>query len=69
MSTKIHHVTDTAGTVHLVRARTKAGARRFVEHKLGSALVVKVPTQDELLAARDSGVAIEDATATQEPTP
>ena len=69
MSTKIHHVTDSAKGIHLVRARTKAGARRFVEHKLGSALVVKVPTQDELLAARDAGVQIEDATAQQEPAP
>jgi hypothetical protein len=68
VSTKIHHVTDNAGGVHIVRSHTKAGARRFVEHKIGSGLLVKVSTQDELLTARDAGTPIEDAT-TKEPTP
>lgn len=66
MSTKIHHVTDSAGAIHLVRAHTKAGARKFVEQKLGQGLRVKVPTQDELLSASDAGVPIEDATTTPE---
>lgn len=64
---KIHHVTDGAGTVHLVRAHTKAGARRHVERKLGQGLQVKVPTQDELLAARDAGTPIENATQETQP--
>lgn len=64
---KIHHVTDGTGAVHLVKSHTKAGARRFVAAKLGHKITAKVPTQDELVAALQAGVAIEDATADKEP--
>jgi hypothetical protein len=60
---KIHHVTDNSGAIHLVRAHTIAGARKFVADKLGQNIAAKVPTQDELVAALQSGIAIEDATA------
>ncbi|MBP7622433.1 MAG: hypothetical protein KA763_00565 [Xanthomonadales bacterium] len=60
---KIHHVTDNSGATHLVRAHTIAGARNFVTAKLGQNMKAKVPTQDELVAALQSGIAIEDATA------
>ena len=51
MNPKIHLVTDASGAVHLVRSLTKAGARKHVERKLGQSLHVKLPSQDELLAA------------------
>jgi hypothetical protein len=58
---KIHHVTDNSGAIHLVRAHTTAGARKFVAAKLGQNMTAKVPTQDELVSALQSGIAIEDA--------
>lgn len=57
---------------HLVRAHTGAGAENFVRAKFKPTVTAKVPTQDELLAARDEGVEIEDATqptTKKEPTP
>jgi hypothetical protein len=72
---KIHLVTiPSAGqndpSTFLVKAHTKAGAEKFVRAKFRPEIVARVPTQDELVAALQSGVQIEDATATnQEPTP
>lgn len=67
---KIRHVTDSTGKVHLVRSHTDSGARKHVTNKLGQDLAVKVPTQDELVAALKSGVEIEDATnSPQAPIP
>jgi len=60
---KIHHVTDNSGAIHLVRAHTTAGARKFVAAKLGQNMTAKVPTQDELVSALQFGITIEDATA------
>lgn len=48
---------------YLVRAHTRTGAERFVEAKLKPDVTANVPTQDELVAALQSGIAIEDATA------
>ncbi len=61
MNPKIHLVTDASGAVHLVRSLTKAGARKHVERKLGQSLHVKLPSQDELLAAVQH-TPVEDAT-------
>jgi hypothetical protein len=76
MSTKIHHVTlhsvdsGKPERTYLVRAHTRAGAEKHIARKLAGFIEAKVPTQDELVAALQSGIAIEDATATnQEPTP
>lgn len=63
---KIYLVDSSDGNLsrqHLVRAHTSAGAEKFVRAKFKPTVTAKVPTQDELLAAREEGVAIEDATA------
>lgn len=60
---KIRQVTDATGAVHLVRSHTDGGARKHVTNKLGQQLHVKVPSQDELVAALKAGVDIEDATS------
>jgi hypothetical protein len=64
---KIYLVTVSAGLddshveqPRLIRAKTKAGAIAFAAARHIDA---RVPTQDELLAARDDGASIEDATA------
>lgn len=59
---KIRQVTDSTGTVHLVRSKTEQGARKYVAAKLRQQLHVKIPTQDEFAAALQAGIAIEDAT-------
>ncbi len=68
MSTKIHLVTlhsvdsGKPERTYLVRAHTRAGAERHVNRKLAGFIEAKVPTQDELVAALQSGIHIEDAT-------
>jgi hypothetical protein len=47
---------------YLVRAHTRQGAEKHVRGKIAPFIEAKVPTQDELVAALQSGVAIEDAT-------
>lgn len=71
---KIYLVTSNDGheeKKHLVRAHTSVGAENFVRAKFKPTVTAKVPTQDELLSARDEGVEIEDATqpTTKEPAP
>jgi hypothetical protein len=46
----------------LVKAHTKAGAEKFVRAKFRPTVEARVPTQDELVAALQDGVLIEDAT-------
>lgn len=58
---KIRQVTDATGAVHLVRSATERGARKFVQNKLGQQLHVKVATQEDLVAALQAGIRIEDA--------
>jgi len=58
----------------LVKSHTRAGAEKFVSRKITPFIEAKVPTQDELVAALQSGTVIEDATAAsaatnQEPAP
>lgn len=59
---KIHKIVDQTGAVHLVKSHTKGGARKHVAAKLRDSLHVKVPTQDELVAALQAGIEVEDAT-------
>jgi hypothetical protein len=61
---KIHHVT-VAGTEQprLVKAHTRAGAEKFVRDSIKPAVTAIVPTQEQLVAALQAGVVIEDATA------
>lgn len=64
---KIHLVTiPNAGQndpdTFLVKAHTKAGAEKFVREKFKPAVVAVVPTQEQLVAALQKGVQIEDAT-------
>lgn len=47
----------------LVKSHTRAGATKHVMRRVGRFIDAKVPTQDELVAALQSGVVIEDATA------
>lgn len=68
MSTKIHAVTlysvdsGKPERTYLVRAHTRAGAEKYITRKLAGFIEAKVPTQDELVAALQSGARIEDAT-------
>lgn len=64
---KIYKVTDHTGAVHLVKAHTKVGARKYVANKLRDSLHVKVPTQDDLVAALQAGIGVEDSTVKPEP--
>lgn len=64
---KIHKITDQSGSVYLVKSHTKGGARKFVAAKLRDGLHVKVPTQDELVAALQAGIRVEDSTVKPEP--
>lgn len=51
--------TTTKPETFLVRANTKAGALNRIAEQT---ITAKLPTQDELLAAREAGVKIIDAT-------
>ncbi|HEX6216713.1 MAG TPA: hypothetical protein VFZ38_17885 [Vicinamibacterales bacterium] len=66
MLPKIHLVNDHTGGQHLVRAFTTAGARKHVAEKLGQKITARIPSQDELLAARDAGIGIESAITEKE---
>lgn len=58
------HLVETAGSAdRLVKAHTKAGAERFVRDSIKPTVTARVPTQDELVTALQSGTVIEDATA------
>lgn len=59
---KIHQVTDSHGTVFLVRAHTNAGAKKFVSESYAKLLHSKTATQDELVAALAVGTVIHDIT-------
>lgn len=71
---KIHLVTlhsidsGKAERTFLVKAHTKAGAEKFVARKFVNFIEAKVPTQDELVAALQSGVQIENATNSPQTT-
>lgn len=57
------HLVETAGAAdRLVKAHTKAGAERHVRDSIKPAVSARVPTQQELVDALQSGVVIEDAT-------
>lgn len=66
---KIHHVT-VAGSEQprLVKAHTRAGAEKFVRDRIQPEITAIVPTQEQLVAALQAGVVIEDATVTQSQT-
>lgn len=56
----------------LVKSHTRAGATKHVMRRVGRFIDAKVPTQDELVTALQSGAVIEDATqptTKKEPTP
>ena len=57
------HLVTTAGQdkPRLVRSHTKAGAEKFVRDSIKPEIVATVPTQQELVDALQSGVAIESA--------
>lgn len=63
---KIHLVTANEGraadSVFLVKAHTRAGAEKFVAAKIKPEVTAIVPTQEQLVAALQAGVVIEDAT-------
>lgn len=66
------HLVETAGQdkPRLVKAHTRAGAEKFVRDSIKPTVLARVPTQEQLVAALQDGVLIEDATAepaSQEP--
>lgn len=52
--------------IHLVKAHTRAGAANYVRDQIKPTISARLPSQDELVAALQAGVEIEDATVTQE---
>jgi hypothetical protein len=62
------HIVEIAGQgkPRLVKAHTRAGAEKHVRDSIKPAVAARVPTQDELVAALKDGVAIEDATNSQQ---
>lgn len=60
---KIHLVkTEGQEKPRLVKAHTKAGAERYVRDSIKPAVSATVPSQADLVAALQAGIAIEDAT-------
>lgn len=59
MTTRIYLVTNGSGDQRLVRAENQAQVGRH----LVKPYKIAVPSQDELVAARDNGVKIEEAKA------
>lgn len=57
MTTRIYIVTNGAADPRLVRAENQAQVGRHIVKPYK----IAVPSQDELLAARDKGVKVEDA--------
>jgi hypothetical protein len=57
MTTRIYIVTNGTADPRLVRAPNQAQALRHIVKPY----TAKIPSQDELLAARDKGVKVEDA--------
>lgn len=66
---KIHLVTIAGEQSRLVKAHTRAGAEKFVRDSIKPVVEAVVPSQEQLVAALQDGIQIEDATATQETTP
>lgn len=62
------YLVETAGSAdRLVKAHTRAGAEKFVRDSIKPEITATVPTQQELVDALQSGVAIESAI--KEPSP
>ena len=59
---KIHLVKTAGSADRLVKAHTKAGAERYVRDSIKPAVSAVVPSQADLVAALQAGIAIEDAT-------
>lgn len=62
MTTRIYIVTNGASDPRLVRAENQAQVGRH----LVKPYEIAIPTQDELLAARDKGVKVEEAKAEED---
>ena len=60
---KIHLVATEGHPNRLVKAHTRLGAEKFVRESIKPDIIAIVPTQEQLVAALQSGIVIEDATA------